>query len=186
VIGKHSGKHAVEAILRSAGYEMSKEQIEEIMRKVKELADKQKNVERDDVTAIAVDVLGALSKEETIVELDEIKINTGNKTEPEAEVVLIIEGKKKKAKAVGVGPVDATSKAIKKIVGKSIELKEYNLKAITGGTDALAEVQIAIEDNKGNVFKAEGVNEDVIMASTLAIVKGVNKALLFKKKGGRR
>src|SRR3989338_1060374 len=41
VMGKHSGKHAVEVILKEMGYEMSKEQIDHVMAKIKELADKQ-------------------------------------------------------------------------------------------------------------------------------------------------
>ncbi|MCK5140303.1 MAG: 2-isopropylmalate synthase, partial [Thermodesulfovibrionia bacterium] len=158
------------------------EQVEKIITKVKNLADKQKNVERDDIIAIAASVAGALSKEDVIVELDEVKIITGNKTKPKATVSVIIEGDKKIGKGEGVGPVDAVSHAIKNIVGGEIELKEYNLKAITGGTDALADVTIAIEDKKGNIFRAQGINEDVIIASAIALVKGLNKALIFKKK----
>ena len=181
VIGKHSGKHAVEAVLKEIGYELNKEQIDAIVKKVKGLADKQKEVTRDDVIAIASDVAGSLRKEEQIVVLDEIKVTTGNKTKPEATVTLYMDGKKKTATGKGVGPVDAVSKAIKNIIGPSISLKEYNLRAITGGTDALANVAIKVEDEKGNIFSAEGVNEDVIMASAIALVKGINKALNFNK-----
>lgn len=186
VIGKHSGKHAVEAILKEAGYDLTKDNVEKVMRKVKQLADKQKTVERDDVIAIANDVAGALPEEEIIVELDEVRVNTGNKTTPIAKVSLIIEGKKKTAEGRGVGPVDAVSHAINNIVEGKIRLKEYNLKAITGGTDALADVTITIADKKGNIFRARGVNEDVIMASTVAIVKGLNKALSFEKNGVKK
>jgi hypothetical protein len=66
------------------------------------------------------------------------------------------------------------------MIDPSTSLKEYSLKAITGGTDALADVSIKIEDSKGNIFKAEAVNEDIIMASAYAIVKGMNKAINFK------
>ena len=183
VIGKHSGKHAVEATLKEIGYELSKEQVQKIMQKVKELADKQKKVQKDDIIAIANDAIGALSKEEEIIRLEEVKVNTGNKTKPEAEVTLIVEGEKKIGKGKGVGPVDAVSKAVKDI-GPQVTLKEYNLEAITGGTDALAHVNIKMADKKGNIFSAEGVNEDVIMASAIALVKGLNKALVFNKSNG--
>ena len=180
VIGKHSGKHAVEEITKEMGYQLTKEQINKVIAKVKELADKQKEVMREDIIAIATDVAGELSKEEEIVKLEEVKVIAGNKTKPEAEVTLIIDGKKKTGKGKGVGPVDAASHAIRTLIDPSIELKEYNLKAITGGTDALADVSIKIQDAKGNIFKAEAVNEDIIMASAYAIVKGINKALNFK------
>ncbi|MBD3163658.1 2-isopropylmalate synthase [Candidatus Woesearchaeota archaeon] len=184
VIGKHSGKHAIKAILRESGYDLEKEQADQVILKVKELADKQKKVERDDVLAIANDIIGRLAPDETIVDLEEVKVTTGNRISPTAEVTLNIEGKKKTGKGHGVGPVDAVSQAIKNMVGGGISLKEYNLKAITGGTDALADVTIAMEDKEGGVFRAEGINEDVIMASTIAIVKGLNKALLHRKNGG--
>ena len=184
VIGKHSGKHAVEATLKELGYELNKEQVDGIIKKVKELADKQKEVQKEDIIAIANDVIGSLSKEEQIIILEEVKITTGNKIKPEATVTLTVEGKRKIGKGHGVGPVDAVSQAVQNIIGPSVTLREYNLEAITGGTDALAHVTIKVCDKKGNIFSAEGINEDVIMASAIALVKGLNKALTFKKRNG--
>jgi 2-isopropylmalate synthase len=186
VMGKHSGKHAAEAILKEMDYELTDKQIEKVTSKIKELADKQKEVMRDDIIAIANDVIGALSKEEQIVTLDEIKINTGNKVTPIAFVKLKISGKNKTGKGRGVGPIDAVNHAIQAAVGPSTSLKEYNLKAITGGTDALAEVAIKVEDKNKNVFGAAAVDEDVLMASTKALIKGINKALNFKRARGKK
>ena len=126
-------------------------------------------------------VAGALTKEESIIALEEIKVSTGNKIKPTAFVKLKIRNESKNGSGEGVGPVDAVCNAIRSVVGPSISLKEYNLKAITGGTDALAEVAIKVEDDRGNIFKAEAVDEDVIMASTKAFMQGINKALNFKK-----
>jgi len=181
VIGKHSGKHAAEALLKEMGYELSSEQVDKVMAKVKELADKQKDVMKEDIIAIATDIAGGLSREEEIIKLDEIKVNTGNKIQPEAAVTLFIDGQRKEGTGKGVGPVDAVSHAIGTMIDPSIKLKEYGLKAITGGTDALADVSIMIQDAQGNIFKAEAVNEDIIMASAIALVKGMNKALAFKR-----
>ena len=182
VIGKHSGKHAIESILKDMGYDFTQEQIDKVMTKVKDLADKQKEVMREDIIAIATDIAGGLSKEEEIIRLDEVKVTTGNKTQPEATVTLTVDGKKKTGKGKGVGPVDAVSHAVRTMIDPSIKLKEYGLKAITGGTDALADVSIKVQDNKGNIFKAEAVNEDIIMASAIALIKGINKALNFQRK----
>ena len=182
VIGKHSGKHAIEKMLNDIGYTLSSEQVEEIVKKIKELADKQKQVMKEDIIAVANDVIGSLSKEEQSIVLEEIEVTTGNKTKPTARVRLRINNKEKLGYGEGVGPVDAVSHAIRSLVNPNIALKEYNLKAITGGTDALANVSIKVSDADGNAFKAEAVNEDVIMASAEAIVKGLNKALNFKGK----
>jgi 2-isopropylmalate synthase len=181
VMGKHSGTHAAEVILKEMDYNFSKEQINSVMDKIKELADKQKEVMREDIIAIANDVAGSLTKEERTVVLDEIKISTGNKITPTAIVMLKLKGKAKKGSGKGVGPVDAVCNAIRAVIGPNIKLKEYNLKAITGGTDALADVIIKIEDKNKNLFKAEAVDEDVIMASTKAFIQGINKAMNFKK-----
>ncbi len=177
VIGKHTGKHAVREILKNMGYKLSENQVMKVVEKVKTLAEKQKKIVEDDVIAIADDVAGELKDDEKIVSLKELSVFTGNMTTPTAMAKLSIRGKERIGTATGVGPVDALSKAIKSVVGPDIKLKEYNLKAITGGTDALADVVIKIEDRKRNVFQAEAVDEDVIMASALALIKGINKAL---------
>jgi 2-isopropylmalate synthase len=185
VIGKHSGRHAIELILEDRGYDLTKKQTNQIMAKIKDLADKQKEVMREDIIAIANDVIGALSEEEQRVKLEELSVVTGNKLTPTATVKLTIDGKQRVGAGVGVGPVDAVSNAIKTLAGPSIVLREYGLKAITGGTDALADVTIKVEDKNKNVFSAQSVNEDIIMASAEALIKGVNKALNFQKKKGK-
>ena len=43
-----------------------------------------------------------------------------------------------------------------------------------------------VEDKNKNIFKAEAVDEDVIMASTKAFIQGINKALNFKEKMKKR
>ena len=177
VMGKHSGKHAAEAILKEMGYGFSAEQVDLVTTRIKTLADKQKQVMRDDIIAIANDIAGALAEEQNIIQLEEVRVSTGNKVQPTAHVTLIMRGQLKTGEGRGVGPVDAVSKAISAIIGPSISLKEYNLKAITGGTNALANVSITVEDDKGNVFSSEAVDEDVIMASAKALVKGINRAL---------
>ncbi len=182
VIGKHSGKHAITALLEDEGYKLDKDQINQITNKVKELADKQKTIERDDVLAIAIDVTHQLSEKEQRIKLEEFAVTTGSGMMPTASVKLIVDGEVKIGAGVGDGPIDAVSSAIWNIVGPSVRLVEYNLKAITGGTDALADVSIKLADKDNNIFSARAVNEDVIKASVLGIIKGINKALNFEKR----
>jgi len=137
---------------------------------------------REDIIAIANDVVGALSKEEEIVKLNSITITTGNKSKPEATVELLINKEKKSETSIGVGPVDAAAKAIKKIIGPSFVLNEYNLNAITGGTNALAHVSLKVSDENNNLHSAEAVDSDVIMASVKAMIKAANKVLARGKK----
>ncbi|OIO64791.1 2-isopropylmalate synthase [Candidatus Woesearchaeota archaeon CG1_02_57_44] len=180
VIGKLSGKHAIKEALTEAGFELTEDQLLSVTEKVKDLGDKQKSIHRDDVVAIAIDVLSALSPKEDRIKLDELSVFTGNRVTPSSTVGVSIDGQRHIGSATGVGPVDAAAKALKSVIGPGFLLKEYNLKAITGGTDALANVAIKMEDEEHNVFTSEAVDEDVIMASVKAMIKGANKAYHFK------
>lgn len=184
VFGKLSGKHAVNSVLKRSSIELSNEQLEKVTAKIKELSDKQKQIESDDILAIATDVANELEKEEDIIKIDEITIITGDKLTPNSTICLSINGEKKIGTGIGVGPIDAASNAIKSILGNFINLKEYNLKAVTGGANALASVSIKFEDESKNIFASEAVEADVVMASIRAMIKGANKALIFKKKQG--
>ncbi|MFH1256467.1 MAG: 2-isopropylmalate synthase [Candidatus Diapherotrites archaeon] len=181
VIGKHSGKHATEKALKELGFALTEAEVSEVIGRIKALADKQKKVLPEDIEAIAFNVSRRLGEEEQIIKLDELVVLTGNKIKPTATVKLLVDGKDVAGFGKGVGPVDAASQAIKSVVGNEIKLKEYNIKAITGGTDALADVMIKLEDKSGKIFSAESVNEDVIMASVEALLKGANKVLNYRK-----
>src|SRR3989344_3774903 len=182
VFGKLSGKHAVNTVLEQAGIKLEKSQLDAVTARVKELSDKQKEIERDDILALAIDVVNGLGEAEDIIKLEELTVITGVNLTPSSMVGLAINGEKKVGTGIGVGPVDAASNAIKSIIGPFINLKEYSLKAITGGTNALASVSIKFEDEHNNVFASEAVEPDVIMASVKAIIKGANKALVFRNK----
>ncbi|VVB66558.1 2-isopropylmalate synthase [Candidatus Gugararchaeum adminiculabundum] len=185
VIGKHSGKAAIEATLKTLGYEkVDQKLLVDITNKIKELAESKKRVYDEDVVAVAEDILGYAKKEKPLIIVDEVSVMTGNKITPTASVVLRYGNDILKGAAQGVGPVDAASNAIRQIVGNEakIVLKEYNLRAITGGTDALADVTIKIENEKGRQFVANAVKEDIVMASVEALIRAVNDAVREKHK----
>jgi 2-isopropylmalate synthase len=52
------------------------------------------------------------------------------------------------------------------------------LEAITGGSNAVAEVVIKVEDDKGNIVSARAAREDIVMASVEAMINGINKCLI--------
>ncbi|OVE75042.1 2-isopropylmalate synthase [archaeon D22] len=179
VLGKHSGKAAVEKVLIEEGYDLEADKIIEVTNKVKELADKQKEITHRDIIAIANDVTGKLTEEERIIKLQDVNINI-SKEGAKSSVTLNINGEEKTALGDGVGPVDATANAIKKLVDSRLRLKEYKLNAITGGTDALAHVSIIVEDGDKS-YAAKGTDQDIVMASAYAIIQGMNKAMAGRK-----
>jgi 2-isopropylmalate synthase len=64
----------------------------------------------------------------------------------------------------------------------NVRLAEYRLEALTGGSDAIAEVIIKVEDDEGNIISARGAREDIVMASVEAMINGINKMLIKKQK----
>ena len=63
VLGKHSGRHAVKKRCEDLGYALSRFELDRVYREVIALADRQKSVEDDDVTAIVERVRTALADE---------------------------------------------------------------------------------------------------------------------------
>ncbi len=175
--GKHSGSAGIKAALDDMGLTPNKEQMEEIFNRVKALGDKGKIVTDADLLAISESVMG-LSKVKPI-QLLEITVVSGNTVTPTASVRLKLNGngngKEVGGADMGVGPVDAAINAVKKAIQEvePIQLEQYNVKAITGGTDAMVEVTVRMR--KGNrTATAMGVREDIVMASLDAVIGCMN------------
>jgi 2-isopropylmalate synthase len=56
---------------------------------------------------------------------------------------------------------------------------------MTGGSDAVAEVVIKVEDKEGNIVSARAAREDVVMASVEAMINGINKCLIKNRRPGK-
>jgi len=187
VAGKLAGTRGVKAELEETGIHPNEEQLKEIVRRVKELGDKGKTVTDADLMAIAGAVMGEIIEEEKIVDLRDLAVVTGIKVIPTASVKLILDGKEYVAAETGVGPVDAAIKAIQKLTHSlaNVRLSEYRLEAMTGGSDAVAEVVIKVEDKDGNVVSARAAREDIVMASVEAMINGINKCLIKRRRLGK-
>ncbi|MEO2241500.1 MAG: alpha-isopropylmalate synthase regulatory domain-containing protein, partial [Euryarchaeota archaeon] len=178
--------HAIRKKLEELGIEVDEEQLREIVRRVKELGDKGKRVTEEDLEAIARDVVGEVPESEAAVRLEELAVMTGNRVTPTSSVRVRLRGEERSAAATGVGPVDAALRALREAIeelGVDVELREYRLEAVTGGTDALAEVVVKLEDEEGNVVTARGASEDIVMASVRAFVSGVNRLVQRREEG---
>jgi len=178
--GKHAGAHGIAVQLAEAGYFPEKVQLTEIVSRVKNIGDKGKAVTDADLIAITEAVLGSASVRERVLELVDLAAVTGKGLIPTSSVRLRLHGKEYTSSETGVGPVDAAIKAVQKITDSSVQikLKEYRLEAITGGSDALADAMVKVEDSNGIVVSAGAAREDVVVASVEAMVEAINKILL--------
>lgn len=178
VMGKHTGARAIRSKLDDYGIEMDEDQFCSLYDQVKKLGDKGKTVTDADLHALAETVIGKPKEEK--VKLEGFTVMTGDNVLPTATVKLNIEGKIKTAAKTGVGPVDAAINAIQSLVMEiaEIELREYHIDAITGGTNALAEVFVIVADKEGNSATGRSTVEDVVMASVEAVLDAINKILM--------
>jgi 2-isopropylmalate synthase len=180
VLGKHTGANALKAKLKEYHIDLNEKQFCKVFDDIKSLGDSGKCVTDDDLIAIAITELS--SARETPIVLKGLGLSSGNGVSPTATVRLEIDGVEKEKAATGVGPVDAALNAIRELIQDDIdvELEEYNLEAITGGTDALAEVFVISSDSEGNKSTGRSTNQDIVMASIIAVLDSINKLLLIK------
>ena len=77
--------------------------------------------------------------------------------------------------------IDATFEAITAIVPHEATLKLYQVHAVTGGTDAQAEVTVRLEE-AGKSVNGQGADYDTLVASARAYVNALNKLLVKREK----
>jgi len=179
--GKHAGAHGIKAMLNEFGINPTDDQLHKIVEQQKIIADMGKSITTAELLSISSKIIGNKKFEEKF-KLHDFHIVTGLNIVPTAVIQLSSEGKEYIASEVGVGPVDSALKAIQKIAVEvaNIKIREYRLESITGGSDALAEVSVKVEDDSGNVVSARKSGEDVVVASVQAVMDAINKVMLKK------
>ncbi len=181
VLGKHTGANALKSKLKEYHIDLNDEQFYKVFNEIKSLGDSGKCVTDDDLVAIAITELS--SARETPIVIKGLSISMGANVSPTATVKLEIDGVEEETASTGVGPVDAALNAIGDLINDTlnIELEEYNLEAINGGTDALADVFVICSDPNGNKSTGRSINQDIVMASILAVLDSINKLLLINR-----
>lgn len=177
VLGKHSGRHAFKTRLTELGYELTADEIETAFKKFKHLADQKKQIFDDDIAAL---ISEEVSKTPELYNLVDFSISSGMKKEPKASIKMKVKGRLISKTAKGDGPVDATYKAIASITKTKSSLLRFEVKGITGGTDALGEVMVSLEENS-RTARGLGADTDIIVAAAKAYINALNKLAARKK-----
>ena len=174
VLGKHSGRHAFADHLAKLGFQsFTEEKINDLFAKFKELADRKKQVYDDDIVALVVDNLHHKKAFELVAQYYKL----GEKGYAYADVRLMTPDGERADAAVGDGPVDASLKAVERVVGLPISLKDYQIRAITAGKDALGEATLKVEYN-GRLYHGRGISTDIVKSSVNAYINAVNSVFL--------
>jgi len=103
-----------------------------------------------------------------------LNVVSGNVAVPTAIMQLQIDQDVILDAGFGVGPVDATFAAIRKITKTDYPLVRYAVDAITKGTDALGEATVQLKYN-GHTVVGRGAHPDVLVASAMAYLNALNR-----------
>jgi len=182
VMGKHSGRNALQSKVQELGYTLDQDELDRLFQEFKILADEKKEIFEDDFHTLIQKQKFSVEQQNTY-ELGSMQCEFESGKVPEAMVNLVsIDKQEHTASASGDGPVDAIYNAIDKITGLSCKLLDYQVMAKTKGQDAQGEVTVRVKHEKREILgKGAGVN--TLEASALAYLNAINKLLLKTKSG---
>lgn len=172
-LGKLSGRNAFRTRLKELGVELSSEDaLNAAFARFKALADKKSEIFDEDLHALVSDEFDSETSEHFKLVYLHVASQTGET--PHAEIALSADGIEKRDEADGGGPVDATFKAIEKMINSGAELQLYSVNNITSGTDAQGEVTVRLSKG-GRIVNGQGADTDIVIASAKAYLNGLNK-----------
>ena len=169
VLTARSGRAALKHRLHVLGVELDQDKLDKVYEDFLKLADKKKDISDDDILVLA----GADRNDNHHIKLEFLQVTSGVGVRSVASLGLNISGEKFEAAASGNGPVDAAIKALRKIIDRHMELKEFTILAISKGSDDMGKVHMQVEYD-GQMYYGFGANTDIIAASVEAYIDCIN------------
>lgn len=175
VLGKHSGKHAVVDRARDMGYVLEADELDEVMTKFKELADRKKRIFDSDLEAIITGSQTGTIGPWSLQWLSVVSRVSGEE-EPTASLTLAHEsGNTSTQTGEGDGPVDAIVKALEAITGYDIVVLNLAMRSISLGEDAQGESSMRATVD-GIEYSGHGLSTDIVAACAEALLEIINRA----------
>ena len=169
VLTARSGRAALKHRLHVLGVELDQDKLDKVYEDFLKLADKKKDITDDDILVLA----GADRNDNHHIKLEFLQVTSGVGVRSVASLGLNIAGERFESAASGNGPVDAAIKALKKIIDRHMELKEFTIQAISKGSDDMGKVHMQVEYD-GQMYYGFGANTDIIAASVEAYIDCIN------------
>jgi 2-isopropylmalate synthase len=174
VLGKHSGRHALQQALAELGFEVTGQHLNTAFKRFKELADKKKQVTAMDLEALVTD---ELREQLAGYQLEWFEVEASSRRPPHATVgVRTPDGVEVTGSFTGDGPIDAIFRAINAATRTDARLREFRVDAVTGGQDALGETSVVV-DLHGVSGAGQGVSTDILEAAGRAYVRALSNAV---------
>ncbi|HXQ30258.1 MAG TPA: 2-isopropylmalate synthase [Gemmatimonadales bacterium] len=172
VLGKHSGRHALERRYRELGYELDEPTLEWLYREFTTLADRKQEILDEDLLALLHESFHDAPESYQLVHL---RVLCGTVS---ASAELSLTGpwmRERSATGTGNGPIAAAFAAISSIVERQIEVLNLSLQSVTPGRDSVGHVFLQARVD-GKTLTGHGASTDVVEASARAMVHALNKA----------
>jgi len=103
-----------------------------------------------------------------------LRVVAGSEGPQSARLEITVDGESCIAETNGNGPVDAVFNAIRNCVPHAAKLDLFQVHAVTGGTDAQAEVSVRLKD-EGIMAMGRASDPDTLVASAKAYINALNK-----------
>lgn len=179
VLGKHSGRAALNDKVNQLGYTLTPEQLNKLFEEFKVLTDRKKEIYDADIQSL---VQRVLVKETTKSswKLESYSSASGTGKKPVTSIKLshgdfVVETNSETT--TGDGPIDGIFLAICQLTGLALTCKEYRVHSVTVGHDAQGKVDVTISF-KDLEYRGQGLSTDSIEASILAFLDAVNRIVM--------
>lgn len=172
ILTARSGRHALKHHLERLGYTIDRIDLDQVYQRFLALADAKKELKDDDL----LQLMGVETEQnfKNGLAINALQVTTGDQQSPEATLTLSYNGVEHTATASGNGPVSAAIKAIESIIGQHIEIKEFNIHSIHGGSDDVSKVDMRVVHEEKS-YMGYGFSTDIVRASTNAYLDALNK-----------
>ena len=171
-LDKNADIAAVTKAVKKLGYDLSADDEANVYDAFRRVALKKDFVGTKEIEAIVAS--SALQVPPTY-KIESYVINSGNVITATANIKLTRNGSPVSGVSIGDGPVDASFLAIEKIVGHHYELDDFQIRAVTEGTEAMGYSLVKLRSSTGRLYSGTGISTDVIGASIRAYISALNK-----------
>lgn len=175
ILSDRSGRAALRHRLTELGYSFEDEEFEDVYARFQEIAEQKQEVFDEDLESMVQERIRDVT---AVYTLDALQVQCGDPLVPTAVATITDEqGTRHVVSATGTGPIDASYKAIDKIVSVRGDLQEFAVKAITRGIDAIGEVVVRVQSDDGRIYTGRGSDTDIIVSSAKAYLNAINRVI---------
>ncbi|GAA4702641.1 2-isopropylmalate synthase [Brevibacillus fulvus] len=181
ILTARSGRHAFKNAVEKLGFATDDaNEFEHLFEKFLALADAKKEVYDHDLFYLVTGHRSQAQTDHSLFELISYEVVT-NEQKPTAAIVLKRGNKLLEGSAVGIGPIDALYTVLKTLTQLDVTLNSYKINSISRGKEAIGRVNIQME-YQGKPYFGRAMDTDIMKASALAFLNGLNAVLLDKVK----